>query len=246
MKPLSAVITHLFHSGFAVETINHFLIFDYSEPDGTTASATLSDGSIDHGLLESKENVYVFVTHRHSDHFMESILLWQQINPEIQMIFSDDVPVEEAMNVHKMKPYEKLKINEVSIESFGSTDEGISYFVKADQLSFFHAGDLNWWHWKEFTPKQQKQEELDFKQEVQLLVDKKIDVAFVPVDPRLEEAFHWAGKYFIEKVKPSLFVPMHFGLDFDITREFAKEVSRSESNTVIIEHRGQQILFTKS
>jgi L-ascorbate metabolism protein UlaG (beta-lactamase superfamily) len=246
MKPLSAVITHLFHSGFAVETINHFLIFDYSEPDGTTPSATLSSGSIDHSLIKSKENVYVFVTHSHSDHFMESILMWQKVNPNIQMVFSVDVPVEEGLNVHKMKPYEKLKINEVSIESFGSTDEGVSYFVKADQLSFFHAGDLNWWHWKEFTPEQQKQEEQDYKREVQLLVDKNIDVAFVPVDPRLEDAFHWAGKYFIETVKPSLLIPMHFGLDFDITREFAKIVSNSESNSVIIEHRGQQILFAKS
>jgi L-ascorbate metabolism protein UlaG (beta-lactamase superfamily) len=246
MKPLSAMITHLYHSGFAVETINHHFIFDYTEPAGILPAAPLSEGSVNHTFLAENDNIYVFITHHHQDHFMPAVLTWQEINPDIHIIAGYDVPMEPGDNCHLMEPYQKLKINEVMIESYGSTDAGISFYVQADHLSFFHAGDLNWWHWKEFLPEEQLREERDFKQEIQRLQEKKIDVAFIPVDPRLEEAFSLAGEYVLEKLKPALLVPMHFGSQFQVTRMFAREIAHASSSIAVIEKRGQQIYFNKS
>ncbi len=62
---------------------------------------------------------------------------------------------------------------------------------------FFHSGDLNWWHWSDFTPEQQKQEEEQFKNQIELIRDLNIDVAFVPLDPRLGDAYYFAGKIFL-------------------------------------------------
>ena len=242
MKPMTSKITHLYQSGFTVETINHFLIFDYVIPGNPN---DFKDALIDLNMLTSKRNIYIFVSHHHADHFMPSILEWQNDLPEIQYILSHDVPIDSGKNIHKIQPYDHLKVNEVTIKSFSSTDEGVSFLVYADHLSFFHAGDLNWWHWKDSTPAQQSKEEEDFKKEVGLLQNEKIDVAFIPVDPRLEEAYYWAGKYFFEKVKPSLLVPMHFGGHFETTHQFSGKMNVPEKTIAVLDKFGDQIHFNK-
>lgn len=246
MKPLSAILTHLYHSGFAIETVNHFLLFDYTEPAGAPEKNSLHAGSIDLDMLAAKKKIYVFITHHHKDHFMPSVLDWQDRYPDIQVIAGFDVPMSSAKNRHHMSPHQKLKVNEVMVESFESTDDGVSFYVQVDHLSFFHAGDLNWWHWKEFSSEEQVREEEDFKAAIHHLRDKNIDVAFIPVDPRLEESFYLAGQYVIETLKPTLLVPMHFGLHFEVTKRFAEMVSRSSSSIAVIEKQGQQIHFSKS
>ncbi|MEN1759819.1 MBL fold metallo-hydrolase [Anoxynatronum sibiricum] len=245
MKPLSSCITHLYHSGFSIETLHHFLVFDYVEPTGEMLTKPIA-GSLDFNQLARRDNVYFFITHHHQDHFMPQLFDYQESNPAVQIIAGDGVPLPARENCHLMKPHEKLQINEVSVESFGSTDAGVSFYVQTDHLSFFHAGDLNWWHWESFSPQQQLQEEKDFKEEIHRLKGKRIDVAFVPVDPRLGTAYHWAGTCFIETIKPSLFIPMHFANDFSVTRRFATQVADTESRVIVLNHRGQQIEYTKN
>lgn len=246
MKPFSAQITHVRHSGFIVETINHTLIFDYTEPDRSQPSLPLNRHDIYQRWIKDRENVFVFISHHHQDHFTPSVLDWQIDNPAIHMIAGYDVPISPSPNCHLMNPYEKLNVNEVTIESFGSTDDGVSFYVQVDNISLFHSGDLNWWHWKTFSATQQEKEEYDFKKEIKQLCSKNIDVAFVPVDPRLEEFYYLAGEYFFETCKPSLMIPMHFGDDFRISKQFANKLSHASSSIAILEGRGQEIHFVKS
>ncbi|MCL2126135.1 MAG: MBL fold metallo-hydrolase, partial [Oscillospiraceae bacterium] len=58
-------IRYLYHSGFAVQTPKHFLIFDYwkQRPKGKG----LESGVVDPSAL-SGQDVIVFASHNHGDH----------------------------------------------------------------------------------------------------------------------------------------------------------------------------------
>jgi len=224
MSEYTAKITHLFHSGFIVETENHTLVFDYFNP--RTNSNSPSSGLLNFHYFAEKDNVFVFVSHSHSDHYTPEIFKWQSLNPNIKYILSDDVKAKDIKpNYYFMKKYEELKIDKIKIKTYGTTDRGLSFLVKVDGLSIFHSGDLNWWHWKDDSPQVQAKEERDFKDEIEKIKDEKIDIAFVPVDPRLEEFYYLAGEYFARTIKPNLLVPMHFGDKFYITEKFKKKIS---------------------
>lgn len=245
MNTPTATITHLFHSGFAVETATHFLIFDYYQPSqGKTT--TIEEGIITSDYLKTKKNILVFVSHNHGDHFDPRILEWAKDNPAITYIFSSDVTVSKAsLTSYTLSAYETVKVGQVFIQTFGSTDQGISFHLELDGLKIFHAGDLNWWHWSGESPHEQSLAAATFKAEMEKLTAQNlsIDIAFFPIDRRMEEFYSIGAEYFADKLRPSLLVPMHFGNDFTATTAFAEKAKGLNIPTVIIEHRGQKIFF---
>lgn len=245
MSTPTAKVTHLFHSGSVVETAEHFLIFDYYQPL-PKKNAGISEGIITSGYLKTKKNVFVFVSHNHADHFDPFILSWAKDNPAITYILSSDVQTNTSkLNCHVLSAYEEIKVNQVAIKTFGSTDVGISFLVQVDGLSIFHAGDLNWWHWSGESLEEQAAAESAFKAEIKKLTEQTIhiDIAFFPVDRRMEEFYSIGAEYFADKLKPKLLVPMHFGTDFSITQVFAEKAKNLAIHTVEINHKGQEIFF---
>lgn len=241
MNQPTAKITYLFHSGFSVETSNHFFIFDYYRP---ASLASQKNGKITGHDLKHKANVLVFSSHSHPDHFDKEILTWDKENPDIHYILSDDIQLKNPKkNYHFIAPYHTLQAGDVKIKTFGSTDIGLSFLVKADGLSLFHAGDLNWWHWKGESQPEQEIAGRAFKTEMEKLSGQQIDVAFFPVDRRLEEFYSLGAEYFADKMKPKLLIPMHFGTDFAATESFAAKAAGQPFNTVIIRHLGQKIEY---
>jgi len=240
-----AKITHLFHSGYAVETAEHFLIFDYYQPFAGKGNG-IAEGIITSDYLKSKKNVFVFVSHNHADHFDPTILEWGKSNPTITYILSSDILANtDHLNCHIISAYEEISVNKVIIKTFGSTDQGISFLLQIDGLSIFHAGDLNWWHWSGESLAEQAVAESAFKAEMVKMGEQpiKIDIAFFPVDRRMEEFYSLGAEYFAEKFKPKLLIPMHFGKDFAVTQDFAKKAKDLLINTVEISHKGQEIFF---
>ena len=243
MNKPKATITYLFHSGYAIETARHLFLFDYYQPVADT-TGNLSNGIISSEYLKTKSNIYVFASHNHADHFDPIILDWAKDNPDITYILSSDIKISNAkIKSHFMAQYEELNDGEVFIKTFGSTDQGISFHVQADGLSIFHAGDLNWWHWKGETQAERTYAESAFKAEVEKIVGQTIDIAFFPVDRRLEEFYAIGAEYFADKLQPKLLLPMHFGADFGASKDFTAKVKDASFSTVEITHKGQQILF---
>ena len=232
-----AKITYLFHSGFSVETAGHFLLFDYC-PSLDRDSVFSSEG------LNKKESVYVFVSHSHGDHFDPAILKWAKKNPSITYVFSSDVAFDPSnLNSQVMSPYERWTDRSIEIKTFGSTDAGLSFLVQVDGLSIFHAGDLNWWRWKGETQAEQDHAEKIFKEEIDKMEGQKIDIAFFPVDRRLEEYYSLGAEYFAARLKPKLLVPMHFGRDFGATKAFTEKARENSLPTVEITRTGQEISY---
>ncbi len=247
MKNVKFDMVHLEHSSFLIETKNNILIFDYFNNTPIPSKRSIESGVLSAEDLKTDKDIFVFVSHGHDDHFNPIIFQWEKINPSIKYILSSDIKEEiddDKESYYYIDPYQTLQIKDVDVKTYGSTDLGVSFLINVDGFSIFHAGDLNWWHWKDrFTQEELKKEEDDFKKEVDNIIGENIDIAFVPVDPRLEEFYHLAGVYFAEKVKPKFLVPMHFRDNFYICKDLAKQLVNSPVKIIELTHVGQRITF---
>jgi L-ascorbate metabolism protein UlaG (beta-lactamase superfamily) len=235
-----AKITYLFHSGYAVETASHLLIFDYYQPK---VQRSTPNGKITRGFVQSPKNVYVFSSHSHADHFDPVILEWASYNPAITYVLSSDISICTKGNYHFLAPYQSFATPTLKVKAFGSTDIGVSFLVETDSLAIFHAGDLNWWHWKGDTIKNQDMAAQSFKAEIAKLTGTTIDIAFFPVDRRLAEFYAQGAEYFAATIKPTLLLPMHFGRDYAATLAFAAKLKDGAVKTFEITHKGQEFYF---
>ena len=46
-------------------------------------------------------------------------------------------------------PAKEIELDGMKIRTLRSTDEGVAFFVRFKEMTIFHAGDLNWWHWED-------------------------------------------------------------------------------------------------
>lgn len=224
-------IKHLTHSGFIVTDNNTKLIFDPISPLK---------------LNTQDKNIYIFVSHSHSDHFSPKCLkdLFEKEN--VYFIFSKDISTEvknfKIKNLFLLDHYENITINDLDISTYGTTDLGNSYLVNLNGKNIFHSGDLNWWHWKRMTSEELKVEETDFKREVGLLEGKSIDFAFIPVDPRLEKHGYLAINYFIDLINPKYVIPMHSFGQFDYYGDLESHIHLKKSKLINVNHENEIIL----
>jgi L-ascorbate metabolism protein UlaG (beta-lactamase superfamily) len=142
LEPGQAAIWYLYHSGWAVKTRDHVLIFDYTEPFERPAKRALDSGSIDPAEL-SGQNVTVFVSHGHADHFDPLILEWRAAIKSIRYIWGWEEPGFPE-DLHFGPERRSVKVDSLEILNIHHDFDGIpesAFLVKADGLTLFHAGD---------------------------------------------------------------------------------------------------------
>ncbi len=182
-------VTYLFNSGFVVELEKHILIFDYFK------------GAIDH--LDPHKKVYVFSSHRHKDHYNPDIFNFK--HPSITYILSDDID----HDGFKVKPHQTYHIDELTIQTLLSTDEGVAFVVNVENKMIYHAGDLNWWNWEGEPQDFLDDQERIFKQEINSIKDIHFDIMMIPLDIRLENHASDGMNYILSHMKPHYVFPMH-------------------------------------
>lgn len=201
-------VTYLKHSGFMVESKNNIYLFDYI------------GGNIDKAIKSDKK-IYVMVSHIHDDHFSKIIFDIATKHDNVTYILSYDVvkkikknailsKMTEQLNIIRVQAHEKYKIDDIVVETLKSTDEGVAFIVSEKDGTIYHAGDLNWWHWDGEPKSWNRNMEVNFKREIDSMKGRKIDIAFVPLDPRQEEAYYMGMNYFIKNVGANEIYPMHF------------------------------------
>ena len=221
-------ITHYYHSGFSVEAGDLLFVFDYWRGE--------------HGELRGRRQllpeqlsgyrqVYVFISHEHIDHLDPVVFAWKE-KANVSYIVSSDMPV--GTRGRRMAPGDRLDLEpDIHVTAFDSTDLGVSFLLNIRGHSFFHAGDLNFWHWRdESTLKEIDEAEKEFIRAVRPLSGIPVDVAFFPVDPRQGTMFEAGANYFILQVKPRLLIPMHYFHRTEIIMEYARTAS-SRSTEVL-------------
>lgn len=238
MKP-DLQVHYLHHSGFAVCVNDILLVFDDAQgisPDGQG----LAQGRISRETLKDYAQVFIFASHVHEDHFASDIFsLFNAGN--VSFILGYDIP-QPYFKAHMMRPGDTTRIADVEITAYDSTDEGVSFLVMVDGWTLFHAGDLNLWHWREESSlKEIEQAEKAFTQIVEPLADKKIDIAFFPLDPRMGEQFDAGALYFLLHVKPRVMIPMHWWGRDDVAINFARQNSTKALQVVALTQPGQAV-----
>jgi L-ascorbate metabolism protein UlaG (beta-lactamase superfamily) len=244
MNNYDVKINYLYNSSFKIETKNHVFIFDYYFDSVESGIKNSTSGVIGIEDIKTEKDILVFCSHCHGDHFNKVIFDWKEVNPSIKYILSSDIKVDKNnADISRISVYEKLQIKDVYIKAYGSTDIGISFIIKADGISIFHAGDLNWWHWYDESDEDNIKMEKWFKEEINKLKSETIDLAFFPVDSRLKDDYALGADYFIDEIAPKIFIPMHFREDFSITSKFADKNKEKEVKILEITHRGEKFIF---
>ncbi|GLC78168.1 MBL fold metallo-hydrolase [Lacrimispora brassicae] len=216
-------ITYIHHSAFLVELETVALLFDYTE------------GSLP--KINDKKPLLVFASHRHGDHFSEIILGIINEHEKTRYVLSDDIskgrlPKELLSEAVFMKPGERIgfcisegslivpasedKKADLEILTLRSTDEGVAFLIEAEGRVIYHAGDLNNWRWEGEPDDWNDRMAKKYSGEVDKLSGMDIDVAFLPLDPRQENAFCLGFDEFMRKTRVSYGFPMHFWGDFSV------------------------------
>ena len=230
-------VTYYVHSGFSCAIDGNFFIFDYwrgQDPE------ELEGHDLTVEKLKNYKNVYVFITHSHPDHFDPIVYEWYKELP-VNYIVSYEMPI--GSRGKRMNPGDTYKISEkIQVKAFDSTDLGVSYLLSYEDINIFHAGDLNFWHWREESTAQEIDEaEVQFKNAMDPIKKENIDIAFFPVDPRQGRLFDAGANYFLMSVKPRLMIPMHFWQKNEIAVEFARRSRSRDSEVLAMTKPGEKI-----
>ena len=222
-------VEYLGGSGFLVSLGDTGMLFDASEHGA--GPRILPEKK----ALEAFRRLYVFVSHRHDDHFSESI--YDLCGENAIYILGFDVP--QPHRGVRMEPGEERGFGSVQVRAFGSTDEGVSFLVEFAGITIFHAGDLNLWHWRdESSITEIEAAEKAFYACVEPIPTGTIDLAFFPVDPRLGSMHDAGAGYFVMTVKPRILIPMHFQGRADVALRFAATGSTQSTQVVALQEPG--------
>ncbi len=224
-------VTYLGHSGFLAEVEDMYLLFDYYKGELPK--------------MDPDKKMAVFVSHSHYDHYGKDIFRLRDIFQQIRFILSDDIPAQEEEDVIFVRPNEHREILGLDITTLRSNDEGVAFLVKYKNRTIYHAGDLNWWHWEGEPEEYNTKMRRSYQSEINKLQKEKIDVAFVPVDPRLGEQYCWGLDCFMKRTETARVFPMHFWETYDIFDRLLLEKCTEDyqDKIVRIDREGQSFLL---
>ena len=228
-------ITYLDHSGFAVEYKKYVLIFDWYK------------GKLPE--FDSEKEIYVFSSHSHYDHFDRKIFELEDIYPNVRYVLSADITEKPVPSkVWFVIADKEYRIGNLKVQTLHSTDAGVAFLVYVDDRIIYHAGDLNWWHWEEESEYYNEQMRMDYQKEIHKLKNIRIDVAFVPLDPRQEEQYYWGLDYFMKHTDTELVFPMHMWGKLDTVAKWRHQTKNEQWQRIVkdVEREGQQFVVTVS
>ena len=233
------LITHYYHSGFSVANGDTLLVFDYwrGEEGELTGALELTEEK-----LKRFAHVVVFISHEHVDHMDPIVFTWRDWT-DVTYIVAYDMPV--GTRGRRVSPGDRLYLREdLSLSVFDSTDLGVSFLVAFRGCRFFHAGDLNFWHWREESTMQEIEEaDAEFRQALRPLSREEVDVAFFPLDPRQGAMFEAGCNAFILSVRPRLLIPMHYFHRADVAVEYSRTAGNRATEVLAMPELAETIVL---
>ena len=220
-------ITYIHHSSFLVELKQLALLFDYFQGDVK--------------LAEGKPAV-IFASHRHGDHFSPVIFDFAKERQDVYYVLSDDIwekrtPSGLRERILFAGPGQEFSLpwlSGISVRTFKSTDEGVAFLIRSPEGVIYHAGDLNNWQWEGEPKDWNRNMEVNYRRQLEAMKNEKIDVAFVPLDPRQGKDFYRGMDDFMKMVGAARVFPMHCWDDFTvISRLKAMEESKDYRDRIM-------------
>jgi L-ascorbate metabolism protein UlaG (beta-lactamase superfamily) len=205
------------HSGFIIEQGRNVLFIDCC--------------GFDPGDDYADKRLYILASHSHGDHFDKNIFSYR--GAEEKWILSADIrrKTPDSVTAHFLAKGDVYFDSDVMIKAYGSTDEGVSFYIETGGFKIFHAGDLNNWHWnEEETPQDAKKNEQWYLDELEQIARdvSVLDAVMFPVDPRLGKDYMKGAEQFIGRIRTGLFIPMHFWDNYKAAAAF-KHIAESHN-----------------
>ncbi len=237
-------VQYIGHSGFLVEMEQIYLLFDYDK------------GELPE--LIQKKKLFIFVSHKHQDHYNREIWKLKNHDREVCFVLSKDVPFsakqrellgileEDCKSVVRVRAnecyfLEDRKGESIRIDTLKSTDLGVAFLVSYKGYKIYHAGDLNRWVWKGesevWNRDMAERYTIQLKKLQERLKTDKVTVAFLPLDPRQEEEAFEGICEFLEKISVEKVFPMHlwenYGLIEQCIQVVTSRLSKKEADKII-------------
>lgn len=244
-------VIFIHHSCFLVEVDEKVLIFDYF--DGNKVNGYHFTGKIPQYAPDTP--IYMFASHSHQDHYDMDILRWSEQYSNIKYIFSKEVRISPNFlakhgidpavrdKVTFVKADKKYEVDDLKIETFRSTDAGVAFYVDVRGVSLFHAGDLNDWNWEGAGGLVNGKVERDYRFQIRKLAKKPINLAFVPLDPRLEENQYEGIDYFLRTTDAEYVFPMHMWQNYSSIATYKKRITNKEMRERIVDISRENQVF---
>ncbi|MEN8225662.1 MAG: ankyrin repeat domain-containing protein [Bacteroidota bacterium] len=238
-----AKVWFLGHSGWAIKTQNHFLIFDYfcNTWNRKADDSCLASGYVIPAQLKD-ENVTVFSTHAHGDHYDARIFNWKEMIPNIEYVLCWNQNAEG--NDYTLIPvHEEKQLEDMNIYVHHSTDLGGGYLIEVDGLTLLHMGDH---------ANGEDGLMAEFTDEIDILKERteNIDILFGGIrgcslgEP---EQVKKGLYYTLETLQPKLFVPMHGGAHTFVYKDFVETAKADGIKTDMkyVIHKGDRFKYSK-
>lgn len=226
-------ITYIYHSCFVVELNQSVLIFDYFK--GTLP------------VFPIEKHIYFFASHKHQDHFCMDIFGLLPDSYEATYVLSNDIKLNERyLARYGYEPAIKEKLvsvgkniktlldNRISVQTLKSTDAGVAFVIETEGLSFYHAGDLNWWHWDGESEAFNLYQERTYREQLETIRGRAFSAAFIPLDYRLGSAAEWGIVKFLETASAKAVFPMHLWEHYALIDRCLKEGSLADFKECIV------------
>ncbi len=202
-----AKIFFLGHSGWAVRTKDHLLVFDYwvNENSSEPGHPNINNGYLVPEELKN-ENVIVFISHDHRDHYTPAMFDWKEKFDNIKFVTGFD-PKRNVKDLNIVEGRRHIVIDGVDITTVPSTDTGVGFLVKTNGITILHPGDH---------ANMDRELKGPYVTEIDYLagLTDRVDIAFFPVTGcnfMDQTALKMGVKYAVGKLNPSVVFPMHAG-----------------------------------
>lgn len=237
-------VTYIDHSGFLLELNDVYLLFDYYKGDIP--------------IKDKRKEIIVFISHKHQDHYNPKIFELAEQYTNIKYVIPKGTPINKFVNHYKelitpIDLYSKIvlvKHNAIyelemsnnrllRIETLKSTDCGVAFLISYQGKTYYHAGDLNLWLWEEETEQDNAIMREKYFRQIDKLKNKKIDLAFVPLDPRQGKYMYDGLLSFINLTECKSIFPMHMWNSYDVIRMFLESYPQYDKLIRCIQREGQ-------
>ena len=245
-------VIFIHHSCFLIEVDDAVLIFDYF--DGEHVEGYSFKGRIPQYAPDTK--IYLFASHSHRDHYDMETLRWAEKYDNIHYIFSKDIRISPnflkkhginplvRQKVTFVQPNKKYEVDDVSVTTLRSTDAGVAFYVSMNGVNILHCGDLNDWQFEGAGDLINGRMRKNFRHEINKISDKPVNIAFVPMDPRLENHQFEAIDYILKNTDAEFVFPMHMWQDYSGIEEYKRRISKIGMADRVREIKRENQVFT--
>jgi|GEM_PF-680536 len=246
--PGKAGVWYLGHSGWAIKTQKHLLVFDYQPQGNASLTPSLANGHLNPEELNNQP-VTVFVSHGHTDHFDPAIGELAGL-PGIRYVFGFD-PQTDAdflQNPWPLPPYtylpadSSLVLDDMEIRTLDSpVDDGSGFLIIVDGVTIYHSGDA---------VEQETTRPSAFSRSMDRLLQgiDRVDVAFFPIvgcGITDVDAMYAGIDETITRMNHPLVIPMHAGGNEQRLETFVNDLKERMDgiNCWFPRHSGDHVLY---